>query len=410
MGGKGLSGLAPWHSVPEKPDDTGRGELIMSTVLHETGYDQAAMDAYFAEGEKRALALDNRGPIRLGPDGKLHPDIVEAYGRVGFYVFEGVLGPDELAEVKAEFLDVMDRLPAGRDSKVDPSGRPAIGADLEWPIVIWSKPLADPLGGTDLANGRHAVKMETPEPPKGAPEDTPFIVMGPLQYSDAALRTYGHPGLLAVVEAINGDDFVPYNEAYIVKKPGEGAAFSWHQDGTTHWEAEDWNAFTHGFNLMVQMYDCTAANAIWYVPGTHATGKIDIKEAVRQAGGNRLPGAVPLICKAGDVAISNRQILHGSFPNTGADMRATLNMGFHKRRSVVGASTHGIDGAWITYTDDRVDKRSEMIGYGISARRQRFPDEKPFVYRPHAEAGARFDWNETARGAIRDYQRLDLFI
>jgi ectoine hydroxylase-related dioxygenase (phytanoyl-CoA dioxygenase family) len=382
----------------------------MSTVLHETGFDQEAMEAYFREGEKRALALDNRGPIRFGPDGRIHPDIVEAYGRVGFYIFEGVLGSDELAELRAEFLEVMDRLPTERDGPVDAQGRPALGADRDMPIVMWSKPLGDPLGGTGLANGRHPVKMDVPEPPGDKPEEVPFIIMGPLEHSEAALRVSGHPGLLAVVEAINGEDFVPYNEAFIVKKPGEGAAFSWHQDGTTHWEAEDWTPFTHGFNFMVQMFDCTAANAIWYVPGTHATGRIDIREAVNAAGGNRLPGAVPLICKAGDVAMSNRQILHGSFPNTSADWRATLNLGFHRRKSVVGASTYGIDGAWVTYDDARVDKRSEMIGYGISARGRRFPGEKPFVYRPHADAGRRFEWNEASRAAIRDYQKLDLFI
>ena len=382
----------------------------MSTVLHETGFQEEAMQAYFREGEKRALALGNRGPIRFGPDGKLHPDIVETYARVGFYIFENVLDPAELAEVRAEFLGVWDRLPAERDSPVDRAGRPAIGADRDIPVVMWSKPLGDPLGGTGLANGRHPVKMDVPEPPKDLPEEVPFIIMGPLEYSEAALRVYGHPGLLAVVEAINGEDFVPYNEAFIVKKPGEGAAFSWHQDGTTHWEAEDWGPFTHGFNFMVQMFDCTAANAIWYVPGTHAAGRVDIREAVRAAGGNRLPGAVPLICKAGDVAMSNRQILHGSFPNTSADWRATLNLGFHRRKSVIGASTYGIDGAWVTYDDPRVDKRSEMIGYGIAARRQRFPGEAPFVYRPHAETGACFAWDEASRRAIRDYQKLDLFI
>ena len=382
----------------------------MATGQLETRFDEEAMQVYFREGEKRARALENRGPIRFGPDGKIHSDIVEAYGRVGFYIFEDVLGAEELAELKAGFLEVMDRLPARRDSPLDARGRPALGSDRDTPLVMWSKPLADPLGGTQLANGRHSVKMDVPEPPKDGPEDTPFIIMGPLEHSEAALCTYAHPGLLAVVEAINGDDFVPYNEAWIVKKPGEGAAFSWHQDGTTHWDAEDWTPFTHGFNFMVQMYDCTPANAIWYVPGTHKVGRLDIRQVVREAGGNRLPDAVPLICKAGDVAISNRQILHGSFPNLSGDMRATFNMGFHRRKSVVGASTHGIDGAWVTYSDARVDKRAEMIGYGIAARRQRHPEEAPYRYRPHIEAGARFDWAPESRDAVRDYQKLDLFI
>ena len=34
--------------------------------------------AYCAEGTQRALRLENRGPMRLGPDKKLHPDILGA--------------------------------------------------------------------------------------------------------------------------------------------------------------------------------------------------------------------------------------------------------------------------------------------------------------------------------------------
>jgi hypothetical protein len=382
----------------------------MATAVQQSGFDEAAMEAYFREGEKRALALGNRGPIRFGADGKLLPEIVDAYLRTGFYIFEGVLGDEELAELKAEFFAILDRLPTSRDSAVDRHGRPALGADRGAPIVHWTKPLGDPLGGTSISNGRHPVKMDVPEPPSGLPEEVPFVLMAPLEYCDAALRIYGHPGLLGVAATINGEDFVPFNEVIIMKKPGEGAAFAWHQDGTTHWEAEGWGPTTHGFNFMAQMFDCTAANAIWYVPGTHATGRADIRQLVRETGSNRLPGAVPLICKAGDVAMSNRQILHGSFANTSPDWRATFNLGFHKRGSVVGAHTCGIDGEWHTYDEARVTKRSEMIGYAIAARQQRFPDEQPFVYRPHAEAGRAFAWDQDAREAIRHYEKLDLFI
>ena len=59
------------------------------------------MQAYLQEGERRAFELGNRGPIRFTEDGKLHPAILEAYWRCGFYVFEGVLKPDELADIDA---------------------------------------------------------------------------------------------------------------------------------------------------------------------------------------------------------------------------------------------------------------------------------------------------------------------
>lgn len=59
--------------------------------------DEAARAAYYAEGEARALALPNRGPIRFTDDGGVHPDILSAYRTYGFYVFTGVVGPDEHA-------------------------------------------------------------------------------------------------------------------------------------------------------------------------------------------------------------------------------------------------------------------------------------------------------------------------
>ena len=41
--------------------------------------------------------------------------------------------------------------------------------------------------------------------------------------------------------AILGDDFVPYNEVTFVKEAGLGPSVAWHQDGTTHWNAADWD-------------------------------------------------------------------------------------------------------------------------------------------------------------------------
>src|SRR5258708_626504 len=49
--------------------------LQASTVDY--GTEEAAMQAYLRDGERRAHALGNRGPIRFAADGGLHPDIVE---------------------------------------------------------------------------------------------------------------------------------------------------------------------------------------------------------------------------------------------------------------------------------------------------------------------------------------------
>lgn len=374
------------------------------------GSEEMAMQAYLRDGERRAFALGNRGPIRFDANGTLAKDILDAYWRCGFYVFESVLKAEELADIEADVKDILDRLPSEKGSPVDRHGRPALAADCKASTLFWSKPLGDPFGGTELANGRHPVKMYEPTAAADAPKEVVYLILGSLQFSEACLRVYGHPGLLAVAAAINGDDFVPFNEALFIKEPGLGASVAWHQDGVTHWQAPDWDEGTHGFNFMGQLYGCTAANGVWIVPGSHKLGKIDIKTWVAEAGTERLPEAVPIICKPGDVAITNRQTLHGSFANTSRDWRVTVNMGFHRRRSVLGVEAGGVHNAKAVYDDKRIAERARMIGYGIDARRRRFPGEPSFVYRPHADAGLAYRWDEAAKAGIKDYNLLDLSI
>src|SRR6476620_1922906 len=91
----------------------------LTTPVVDYGPEEAAMQAYLREGEARAMALGNRGPIRFGADGRIHPEILEAYWRCGFYVFEGVLRPDELADIEADIQDILARLPSERGAPVD---------------------------------------------------------------------------------------------------------------------------------------------------------------------------------------------------------------------------------------------------------------------------------------------------
>ena len=92
--------------------------------------EEVAMETYIREGEARAYALGNRGPIRLDDNGRLHPDIVASYWRHGFYVFEDVVRQDELDEIEVDQKDMMDRLPTGQDTPLDHKGHTAITADL----------------------------------------------------------------------------------------------------------------------------------------------------------------------------------------------------------------------------------------------------------------------------------------
>lgn len=374
------------------------------------GADAQAVKTYLIEGQARALALPNRGPLKFDANGDIHPDILSAYSEFGFYVLEGALSEAELSDIKADLEKMRANFPAHMGAETDAQGRPALGADNKAPTLQWARPLSDPLGGTDISNGRHQVKLFEPKAADDAPAAVPVYLGGSLQFSPACLRTYAHPGLLKLTEAINGPDFVPFTEGLFIKDAGLGAAVSWHQDGDTHWDNPDFDEDIHGFNFMGQVYGSTAVNGVWVVPGSHKKGRADIVQMVKDAGSERLLDAVPLICESGDVVINNRQMLHGSFANTGYEPRVTVNFGFHRRSSVVDVLGAGIHSEAVTYDNAYIDKRAEVIGLAIDARKQRFPNETPYLYAPFADKQESIRWSEAEQAALKDYNLMDLSI
>lgn len=374
----------------------------------------ARMAGYVTAGEQRARSLSNRGPIRADAHGRLHPDILSAYREHGFYVFEGVVDEAELDELRGDVTDMIERAPVRIGADVDAKGRPILGHDWVMKPYLMIEPLSDPWGGTDLLAGRHPTKMAEARPEHGAPEAVPYLMFAMCKAMPSGLRLYGHHDLLTIAAGINGDDFVPYNDAVFVKQAGLGGPVSWHQDGATHWDSPDWDMGIHGFNFQVQVHRTTAANALWVVPGTHRSGRIDITGLVAENGGSDLlPDAVPLLCEPGDATVVNRQLLHGSFANTSPDPRISFTFGFHRRSSVLGVrgglTMKGAPGP--VYDEQRVFERSAVIAIAIDARHAHRPHEPRFTYQPFAglEEGFRFG-SESAERVLSDYFVKDLTI
>jgi ectoine hydroxylase-related dioxygenase (phytanoyl-CoA dioxygenase family) len=372
----------------------------------------AGLNDYIEAGVARAKALNNRGPVRYDRNGKLHPDILDAYWEHGFYVFEGIIKADELAELQADAQYLLEHAPVDSRSNVDASGRPAIGNEFTRPTFTYIKPLSDPWGGTELLGGRHPTQMVQPSANDSAPEEVLFLIHGMCQVMPSGLRMYGHADILAIAEAINGEDFTPYNDILFVKPPGLGGSVSWHQDGVTHWDSPDWDEGIHGFNFQVQLYECTPRNALWVMPGTHKLGRMDIQQLVADNGGcEQLPGAVPLMCKPGDATIVNRQALHCSFANTSDKLRVSLTFGFHRRASVLGATGALSQKANEVYDAERIFERSRIIALAIDARAQHFPNEPRFDYAPFRGLLDQYRYNDTTKETIlRDYNLKDLSI
>ena len=383
---------------------------LVQVPIVDYGADESDMVAYRERGTTRALELDNRGPIRFGDDGRLHPEIMDSYSRNGFYVFTGVLEEQELKEIDADVAAMLERSPVSKAAEVDKICNPALGAGLKARNISWVRPLSDPLGGTDASYGRHEAKLSEPAPPAEAPDHVVQLFLGSLQFSDACLRLYGHPELLKVAEAINGPDFTPFNEAVWVKQPGLGGSVAWHQDGWTHWDSPELDDHTHGFNFMAQLYGCDATNGLWVVPGSNRMGKVNIKKMVEEAGSDRLPEAVPMICDPGDVAMTSRQAIHGSFANTSSKVRVTINFGFHRRSSVLGIRSGGVHNPISEYDEEYIFERSKAIAWGIDARSQHFPNEDRYVYEPFRGLEDQFIWSDETKSHLRDYNLRDIGI
>ena len=368
-------------------------------------------NGYFSQGERRALDLGNRGRLRFDGNDQLHPDIASAYRRHGFYVLQGLLQSAEIEDLQRELAELLARAPRAPGAAVDRLGRPAFGKDLRIPPFSFGKPLSDPYGGTDKNHGRHPARMAEPAPDASAPPWTLFFVYGILQAMDSCLRLYGHPDLLRVAESLNGADFTPFADSIWIKEPGLGTSVAWHQDGTTHWEHPRWHEDIHGFNYMAQLHPTTPENALWVVPGSHKLGKIDIGAKVAACGTDRLPDAVPMLCAAGDVAICNRQALHGSFANVSTERRVSVVFGFHRRDAVLNVRQRQRDGETVRYDAQRIWQRSRAIQLAIDARGQRYPNETPYRYQPFVGQEDDNRWNETSRETVlKDYNVLNLHL
>ncbi len=239
----------------------------------------------------------------------------------------------------------------------------------------------------------------------------PYLIQSGLEMMETFLRVYGHPDLLRVAEAVNGPDFVPFTDVVFVKLPGLGPSVAWHQDGQLLWDDPDWDEHSHGFNFQLQLYGSTPANGVWVVPGSHRWGRADIKAMVEANGGSEmLADAVPIVARPGDLSMTSRQSVHGSYANASTDTRITVNFGFHRYRSVLGR-TGVLNGSGNAYDEAYIERRRRCIPVAIDARAQRFPHEPRFTYAPYAGREDEVRYNdETRRTVIAGCSQFDLGI
>ena len=189
-----------------------------------------------------------------------------------------------------------------------------------------------------------------------------------LARSDVMLETYGNPSLLGAVESLYGEDFVPYAESIVIKLPGKGSPFAWHQDGSfmTGEQPE------RGVNFGIYLYPSNEENGCLYVvPGSHRRGRVDLVSMVKEQG-ERLTDSIPVPVGPGDVIVHSRNLVHGSFSNTSDALRVTVYFGFLPREAVTGV-----------YEELHINRRARVIPLAVQMRISSdvYSDEEAFDYK-----------------------------
>ena len=88
-----------------------RYHAIIEACAAHYGDEAKAVKKYLIEGQAKALALPNRGPLTFDSNGNVSKDILNAYSEYGFYILEDVLSDEELKDIKADLADMRENFP-----------------------------------------------------------------------------------------------------------------------------------------------------------------------------------------------------------------------------------------------------------------------------------------------------------
>lgn len=219
---------------------------------------------------------------------------VASFHENGFLHVPGVLEPGETEQLRA----TTDRLVAERDH-LDEINR----SDLKYGTLV---------GDKRVDGGDYLWRIE---------------------YSFAKDRQYflvaGHPKVLAIAWALrngtptNGPLVITW-EDIVVKTPGAGFGFRWHQDNLYQ--------CVHGIVISVGVYlDDSGSDPLLVVPGSHKLGRLYPDQVKRIV---HVSEPVGIQASAGDVIVHNVRIIHGSNPNESHDVRRVLYLEFRSADQV----------------------------------------------------------------------------
>jgi len=158
-------------------------------------------------------------------------------------------------------------------------------------------------------------------------------VIAPEKLVPELLETEYYRNARAISEQLLGRDCRFQGGHAIYKPPHNRKETPWHQDiPYLYWSSGGHSsrgrAQTHAipnFTTDIYLDDSTQENGcLWAIPGTHNNGTVDVDKMVAAHGDFRLPGAVPLVARAGDVMFHHVALVHGSPENHAPSRRRTF--------------------------------------------------------------------------------------
>jgi ectoine hydroxylase-related dioxygenase (phytanoyl-CoA dioxygenase family) len=179
----------------------------------------------------------------------------------------------------------------------------------------------------------------------------------------ASLELLGSPQVLAVTESLCGPNFVPTYESMVFKQEGDGEAIPWHQDAVHPRQHRIFN-----FDLYLD-HSIKGAGALRVIPKSQIERQ-DICRLTDTYGWEH-PGAIYVEMKPGDVLLHDVMVVHGSERALGNALRRTIYYEFRAAEEILE------DGPW---DQEWITRRLRLIPLGLSAYRQKFPDERQFTW------------------------------
>ena len=236
---------------------------------------------------------------------------VESYIENGYLVVEGVLGPDEVHDLR-RVTDEMCAAARGLTGHTEVY-------DLE--------------------------DSHTPDDPR-----VRRIKSAHLHHPTYAALVR-HPGIVKVLQRLIGRD-IRFDVAKLnMKAAGYGAAVEWHQD---------WAFYPHTNDDLcavgIMMDDCEMANGpLLAIPGSHQGPILDhhgegaFCGAINpDASGIDFAAAAPMTGPAGSITIHHARTIHGSAPNRSSKPRRLL---LHQYRAADAWPLLGFKGSWQEWND-----------------------------------------------------------